>query len=357
MSRKIGSFLLFLACALLAFAARSNEYYDRYEFAPRAKGFDLGVQPLGYPAALIGAVMRRDRILQQQLAKRGLPFNTHAYRRGPDIVKFLGNGQLEGGIMGDMPTILAAIKDEIFIVGITKLTSSAVVSRHNGLMERLAGKRIAYVPASSAHHTLLQGLNSVGLSEKDVVLVEMGIDQMPEALEQGKIDAFASWEPAPSIAMARNSENRIVFRGPSTDYFVISREFALQNPEAAREVAAGFVRSLQWMRRQRKNIEQAASWAMADGEALTGKSPQVTVNQVVEIARREILDIPSAPIIPPTAGPDHALASEFRFLQHLGKIPANSPWERISSAFQYEGLREILRDKNRFQLNTFDYGP
>jgi hypothetical protein len=157
--------------------------------------------------------------------------------------------------------------------------------------------------------------------------------------------------------MAKNSANRVVFRGPSTDYFIITREFVRQDPEAAREVVAGFVRALQWMRRERKNIELAATWTMADGEALTGKAPLITVNQAVEIARREILDIPSAPIIPLAEGTKQPLSSEFSFLRQLGKIPENSPWERVSSAFKYEGLREVMRDKSHYRLNTFNYSP
>lgn len=350
-----GCTLLFLCSALFACSIEAEEYYDRYDLTPRSNSFDIGVQPLGYPTGMVGAVMRRDRLMRQQLEKLQQPFNAFAFRRGPDIVKFLGKGRLEGGLMGDMPTIVAASQGEIVIVGIVKLTSSAVVSRENGLLERLAGKRVGYVEGSSAHHTLLQGLGSVGLSEKDVTLIAMGVDDMPEALEQGKIDAFAAWEPAPSVAMANNRTNRIIFRGQSTDYFVMSRDYVRQHPEAAREVIAGFVRALQWMRRSRQNIELAATWTMADGEALTGKAPRVTIAQAIEITRREILDIPSAPAIPPASGTDQTLASEFRFLRRHGKIPDNTPWERVSTAFQYDGLREVMREKNRYRLTTFDY--
>lgn len=341
-----------LGLVQLSFA---DEYYDRYDLAPRAAGFDMGLQPLGYPTGMIGAVMRRDRILQQQLEKLGQPFNAFPFRRGPDIVKFLGKRRLEGGLFGDMPTIAAAVQDEIDIVGIAKLTTSSVVSRENGLMERLAGKRIGYVEGSSAHHALLQGLNSVGLTDKQVILVPMGVDEMPDALEQGRIEAFAAWEPAPSVALARTPANRIIFRGQSTDFFVFSRDFTKAHPEAAREVVAGFIRSLEWMRKGRSNVEQAARWAMIDGEILTGKSAQVTVNQAVNIARREILDIPSAPATPPATGTDPMLASEFRFLRRLGKIPEDAPWERIQSAFSYTGLQEVMRDKRRYRINDFDY--
>lgn len=336
-------------------AARADEYYDRYDLSPRKAGFDFGLQPLGYPVAMTGAVMRRDRILRTNLEKLGHPFNAFAFRRGPDIVKHLGDGRLEGGLIGDMPTIAAATKGDIDIVGIAKLTSSSLVSRNVALISQLSGKRIGYVEGSSAHHTLLKGLNSVGLTEKQVTLVPMGIDDMPDALETGRIDAFAAWEPAPSVALARSTSNRIIFRSQSIDFFVLSRAFTNSHPEAAHEVIAGYLRAIEWMRKSRMNIEQAARWAMADGESFNGKPPQVTVEQAIGIARRELLEIPSVPALPPVSGPDPLLASEFRFLRRLGKIPETASWQNLESALAYRGLEQVIRDKRRYRTTSFDY--
>lgn len=355
MKRELAAFLIGGALLLGGAPLRAADYYDHYDLAPRAQGVDLGLQPIGYPAAMIGAVMRRDQIMGERLAKLGQPFNAYAFRRGPDIVKFLGKGRLEGGLLGDMPTIAAAVQDDIDIVGIAKLTTTSVVARGQELMERLAGKRIGYVEGSSAHHALLQALNSVSLSEKQVTLVAMGVDEMPDALEKGLIDAFSAWEPAPSIALARTPNHRIIFRSQSVDYFVLSRSFTKAHPEAAHEVVAGYVRALEWMRHSRRNTEQAARWAMADGEVLTGRPAQLTIPQAVAIARREILEIPSAPAIPPAAGKEPLLASEFRFLRRLGKIPEDAAWSKVESALTYPGLQEVLSDRIRYRITTFDY--
>lgn len=355
MHRRYGAIAVLLLGIVTSTATAAEEYYDRYDLAPRSNGFDIGLQPLAYPLAMIGAVLRRDRILKQQLARRGQPFTAHPFRRGPDLVRFFGKERLEGGLLGDMPTISAAMREEIVIVGLAKSTTSAIVSREDGLLERLAGKRIGYIEGSSAHHTLLQGLNSVGLTEARVTLLPVAIDDMADALEKGSIDAFAAWEPTPSIALARNSAHRIVFRGRSSSYFVLDREFARKHPEAAHQVIAAYVRALQWMRRSGSNAERAARWAMADGQAFTGKPPQLTVAQAVAIAHREILDIPSAPAIAPGNGTEPPLAGEFHFLKRLGKIPADSDWERIRQALDYTGLREVLQNKARYRIDTFDY--
>lgn len=346
---------LLLLCLGLSGAATGNEYFDGYDLPKNVASVDIGLQPLGYPTGMIGAVMRRDRVLRHDLAASGQPLSSFPFRRGADMVDLMAEGRLEAGLLGDMPTILLAARSDVAIAGLLKRTSTALVSREEPMLARLKGKRLGYVPLSSAHHTLLQGLASAGLGEADVSLVALGVDEMPDALAQGRIDAFAAWEPAPSVALARNPQARIVFRGLSSDYFVLTRSFVQKNPEAARVLVAGFARAIEWMRRSRKNIETAARWTMIDGSALSGKAPAVTLAQAVDIARREILDVPSAPAILAAPVDQPYLLSEFRFLQKLGKLPADSTWERAAKAFDYDGLQQVLAAPGKYRLHTFDY--
>ena len=156
---------------------------------------EVGVQPLGYPAAMIGALLGRDAVLRRELTARGYSFKTVPFRKGNDMVGLVGN-RLSAGLLGDMPTILLAAKTEICTVGLVKQTFSSVVSRKVTLLARLKGKRVGYAEGSSAHHTLLQALANVGLTDRDLTLVPLEIDAMPQALETGRMDAFSAWEPA-----------------------------------------------------------------------------------------------------------------------------------------------------------------
>jgi ABC-type nitrate/sulfonate/bicarbonate transport system substrate-binding protein len=210
------SFLLSLFAPLPAQAA---EYYDQYNLAPASPELDLGIQPHGYPSGVVSAVMRRDRLMLNALARLSTPLKTHPFQRGADMLPLLADQRLEAGLLGDVPTILAAAQGDVWIVGLVKQTSTSIVAKEFTQVRQLAGKRIGYVETSSAHHTLLQGLSSAGLSESDVKLVALRIDEMPDALEARQIDAFAAWEPAPTAALANNPQNRTVFRGLSSDYF------------------------------------------------------------------------------------------------------------------------------------------
>ena len=356
--RKILSFqahsvlLLWLALLLLASTAAQGAAAP----GKARKGIEVGVQPLGYPAAMIGAVIGRDAILKQQLARRGYSFTPVPFRKGNDMVDLFGS-RLDAGLLGDMPTIRLAVKTDVCAVGLVKQTFSSVVSYKVTLLAQLKGKRVGYSEGSSAHHTLLQALASVGLTDRDLTLVPVEIDAMPGALEAGRIDAFAAWEPAVSIALASAPEARILFRGVSSDYFVLSRELVQRDPEAALEVVAGFVRALSWMRKSAANVELAAVWAKKDGEALSGRPSRLALSQAVEIAHRDILDVPSAPAILRRSVGKPPLTDEFSFLKSLGKIPKNTELQRLHDAFAYDGLQRVLKSPRRYRLAEFDYQP
>ncbi len=334
--------------------AHAAEYFDRYGLIPDSPALDLGVQPLGYPSGVISTVIRHDRILQQSLAKLGQPLTTHAFRRGADMVALLGERRLEAGLLGDMPTILAASTGSVLIVGLVKQTSTAIVAKGETRVAGLRGKRMGYIELSSAHYTLLQGLASAGLQAGEVKFVPLQIDEMPDALERGDIDAFAGWEPAPSIALKKDVRNHIVFRGQSSDYFVIESTFATRNPEAARVLVAGFLRAIEWLRRSQQNLEKAAAWAMAEGAAFSGRLPSSSASQIAAITRREILDIPSAPAIVFSTGAT-PLKSEFQFLSKLGKISPGARWEKLENAFSYDGLARVMADPGKYQIRAYDY--
>lgn len=346
--------LLCLAVLVLPLQGLCANYFDSYGLVPDSPAVDLGVQPLGYPSGVISTVMRHDRILQKALGSAGLPLKAHPFQRGADMVGLLGERRLEAGLLGDMPTLLSASAGQVWIVGLVKQTSTAIVAKGGAQVRSLQGQRIGYVEVSSAHHTLLQGLASAGLDESQVKMVPLRVDEMPEALERGDIDAFAAWEPAPSLALARNTGNRIVFRGLSADYFVLERSFALRHPEAALQLVAGFLRAIEWMQRSQRNVEKAAAWALAEAQAFSGKAAGLSTGQIVAITRREILDIPSAPAI--VLGPHNTpLKTEFQFLNKLGKLPAGARWDQVESAFSYGGLARVLGAARKYQIATFDY--
>ena len=126
-----------------------------------------------------------ETLASARLAELGQPLQTHPFRRGADMLTLFSDKRLEAGLLGDMPTLLAAASGDVSIVGLAKKSPTAIVARDQTQVRGLAGKRIAYVEASSAHQTLLQGLSAAGLKDSDVRLLPMRVDDMPDALKRG----------------------------------------------------------------------------------------------------------------------------------------------------------------------------
>ncbi|MGQ0708875.1 MAG: NrtA/SsuA/CpmA family ABC transporter substrate-binding protein [Rhodoferax sp.] len=348
--RQCLGWMLGVACG----GARALEYFDSYGLQSASAALDLGVQPLGYPSGVLSSVMQRDRLLLGALQELRQPLRAHPFRRGADMVALLADQRLEAALLGDMPTLLAAAAGEVWIVGLVKQSPTAVVARDNMVVSRLKGRRIGYVEASSAHLTLLQGLAAAGLSEKQVTLVSMGVNDMPQALEGGDIDAFAGWEPATTLALSRNPRNHVVFRGSSSDYFVLQRQFAQRQPQTALALVAGYARAVVWMGASTSNLQQAARWALEDTARFAGSSNGLSSAQVMAITRRELLDIPSAPVLLDDDGPPR-LKAEFEFLQRLGKLSTRASWAQVDAALAYDALAQVLGDERRYRVRSFDY--
>lgn len=360
MDRTVSRLACLTAClvALLSNSvACADEYFDHFGLTAQSATLDFGGQPLSYPNGVIAAVMQHDRILQGQLTRLGAPLKAYAFKRGADMLTLLRDNKLDAGFLGNMPsTIAAAAANGVWVVGLVEVSQNAIVTQGGARVDDLAGKRIGYVPISTAHSVLMQGLKSAQLGLADVTLVPLSNEELPKALASNQVDAFAGWEPAISLALAANQRNRIVFRGQSVDYFVISKNFEKQAPAAARALVAGFARAFEWMRRSQKNVETAARWVLADGQAFVGKPVGVSVTEVVATTRSGILTVPSAPaiIIPPGTVP---LKGEYDLLQSLGKLPSDAQWENVASSFQYDGLRQVMRDPRKYEIRRFDYAP
>jgi ABC-type nitrate/sulfonate/bicarbonate transport system substrate-binding protein len=353
-SRAVGLVLLsgLLTATVWPVVARDDQ--DFHAIVPNSSDLDVGVQPWSYPNGVIGSVMRRDRLLKRGLTALGNPLKSYPFQHGADMLQPLADGRLDVALIGDAPATVAASAGSLWIVGLVEVQQNAIVSRDAIGLADLPGKRIGYAPVSTGHTTLMRALGSVKRGLSDVTLLPYAIEEMPDALARGDIDAFAGWEPAVSVALSANPRHHIVFRGQSVDYLVVTRAFERTHPDATLALIAGYVRAINWMRQSSANVEQAARWALADSTAFTGAPIRLSVTQVVAVTRTGILDVPSAPVIIPAPG-EPAMKVDYELLRSLGRLPANQRWENVVNSFQYRGLTRVMEQPRKFDLRRFEY--
>lgn len=336
-------------------AATAQDYFERYDLSPKPGVVNLLVQPMAYPLAFISSVMQRDRLLREALQLLQLRLQVFSYRKGNDIVRSATQDGFGMAFLGDMPTVNLSARFPIAIVGLGKRNFSSIVARDHSRLEELKGRKVGYSPGSSSHLVLMRGLKAAHLTEKDVQLVALEPGEMPGALESGSVAAFSAWEPTPSIALARNTKNRAIYKGMSTDWVVMPRAWTTAQPQVALTLTAAYIRAINWMRQARANTLAAASWVLADGSAFTGEPSRLALDKVVDIAYKDLLNVPGAPSIPSVVDGMPPLAREFAFLKEQGTMAPNASEDSLRAAFGYDGLRVVQADAKRHRLFSFSY--
>lgn len=355
--------IFFSAGYPLAFGAQNepdyanHPMYSKYQFNDgETKVLNFGTQPMAVPVGVIGATMGRDRLLRAALKERGWEFRSHAFLKGLDSNFFFQRGDLDIAVAGDWPTITLAATHDLRVVGLGKQGFSSIISKGLLQMTDLKGKRIASPPGSTAHYGLLMGLDSVGLKESDVTIIPLEINEMTEALSQGKVDAFASWDPISTNALKTHPEFTMVQRFLNNSYIYLSADLVRKNPEIAEIATAAYVRSLRWLRYSRENLMQAVDWTIKDAERMLGKPSTLSAEEIARLTTDDLLKIASTPVVPRQDLAEHgSIRRAFFFLQAQGKIAATVPWEKIEQSFDQTLTTKILIDPAKYQTLSFDY--
>jgi sulfonate transport system substrate-binding protein len=134
------------------------------------------------------------------------------YPTGVDLLNALQAGEVQIGQVG-VPMIGAVLRGmDVVILGnysgsAVRLggdNTMALVSRQGSgikAIKDLRGKRIAVSFGTISHLYILGVLARAGLAVSDVTLVNAPPAEMPVALRGGAVDAFATWDPFPVIAL------------------------------------------------------------------------------------------------------------------------------------------------------------
>ena len=354
------SFSLPLASAFAASPAAdltNHPLYSTYQFGGQdSKVIDLGTHPMTAPVGVLGAALGHDRLLRAALKERGWELRSHSFLKGPDCNFFFQHGDIEVALAGDWPTVTLAATTDLQVVGLAKQGFTAIITKGQHRMEDFKGLRFGSALGTTAHYGLLVGLENAGIKESEVTIVPLEVTEMIEALAQGKIDAFAAWEPTPTNALRTHPEFSLVQRFMNNSYVSLSADLTKKNPEVAELVVASYVRALRWMRDDRKNLMRAIDWALHDSSLMEGKPTTLSREDMAETTTDDLLKIAASPMVPKQDLTENgSLRRAFTFLQQQGKIAATVPWSKIETSFDYTLIERILTAPEKYQLLAVDY--
>jgi NitT/TauT family transport system substrate-binding protein len=353
-------FVLF--CALSVFAIeRKNSLaghplYSTYEFNNTDTVVNIGTQPLYMPTGLITETMKRDIIFKKALAEHGVEIRFYPFLKGHDVNAFIRSGDLDAGIGGDMPAISIATKMDIVIASLAQFGFTSIVAGRQMRIDELKGKRIGFAYGSNAHYALLNVLSFAELDESQVDLLSMEVSDMPEALTEGRVDAFAAWEPTPAIAVKQGPGNVIIHRSLSSGYIYFDKSFYDAYPRISGLVLAAEIRALRWMKQGRQNLLRASRWSIDAFNKLSDRKTVLTPEEFADLALKDIAGSHFPPVIAKKEIEEGGrIFREFEFLKKLGFIRASSKWGRVRDSFDREILKRILGQGEAMRLDEFLY--
>lgn len=116
----------------------------------------------------------------------------------------------------------------------------------------LRGKSIGLDKSSTSYFFFLTAVQKAGVSEDSVTIHEMGASDAGAAFVAGNLDAAVSWEPWLSKASEREGGHVLAsskeFPRTIVDVFVMRKDFAEENPEAAVGMTKAWFEAIEWYR-------------------------------------------------------------------------------------------------------------
>lgn len=164
-------------------------------------------------------------------------------------------GELDGvtQTLNDTMASVAAGSDQVIVVVNDNSTGNDKIICDESVtsIEDLEGRTIAAEPGVVDHFLLVQGLESVGLTEDDIDFRGMPTDAAAASFAGGEFDCVGVFAPFWLTALERPGSHELFssadFPGLIPDHIVVSRELVDEQPEAVQKLVDAWYLTLEHM--------------------------------------------------------------------------------------------------------------
>jgi sulfonate transport system substrate-binding protein len=263
----------------------------------------------------VSMVLKGKGLLETEFAKDGIGVRWVQSLGSNKALEFLNAGSIDFGSTAGSAALLGKIGGNpiksIYVFSRPEWT--ALVTRKDtaiNKIEDLKGKRVAVTRGTDPHIFLVRALQSVGLSEKDIVPVLLQHPDGKTALIRGDVDAWAGLDPMMAAAQVEDGA-RLFYRNKDANTYGIlnaSEDFLNKYPDLTKRVLAVY--------------EAARKYCLAnyDDEKRVFMDVTKLPGEVVDIQLKERTDLSNSRIGSPQR--DTILQAGLA-LQQAGVIAAN----------------------------------
>ena len=182
----------------------------------------------------------------------GLQVELVEFQGGPAEIAAMASGDIDISQIGHGAHALCAEGEAvIFQIDCTSLSDAVIANTSKGVnsIEDMKGKTVAVTSGTSAEIILNLALQSAGMNQDDIEMVEMDANGIVSAMISGKVDACATWSPGTGTIMEALGDKGLML-ATNQDYvdqvtfpssFITTKKYAEQN----HELLVRFARALQ----------------------------------------------------------------------------------------------------------------
>src|ERR1700733_1339834 len=193
----------------------------------------------------VSMVLKQQGLLEKEFAKDGIGVRWVQSLGSNKALEFLNAGSIDFGSTAGSAALLGKINGNpiksIYVYSRPEWTA-LVTGKDTAInrIEDLKGKRVAVTRGTDPHIFLVRALQSVGLSEKDIVPVLLQHPDGKTALIRGEVDAWGGPDPMMAAAQVEDGA-RLFYRNKDANTYGIlnaSEDFLNKYPDLTKRVLA-----------------------------------------------------------------------------------------------------------------------
>eukprot|EP00656_Telonema_subtile_P056814 TRINITY_DN9185_c0_g1_i1.p1 TRINITY_DN9185_c0_g1~~TRINITY_DN9185_c0_g1_i1.p1 ORF type:complete len:347 (+),score=1.77 TRINITY_DN9185_c0_g1_i1:10-1050(+) len=193
-------------------------------------------------------------------------------------------GQFDATVMTNMDalTIPAAsgVDSTALIVGDFSNGNDGVVLKEAKTLAEIKGQQVNLVELSVSHYLLARGLESVGMTEQDVKVVNTSDADLVAAFSADDVTAVTTWNPLLSEITAQPNAHKVfdssMIPGEIIDLMVVNTETLEANPKLGKALVGAWYEIMATIAAKDENSVKAKSFmAEASGTDLAGYEAQL----------------------------------------------------------------------------------
>ncbi|HEC90996.1 MAG TPA: lipid kinase [Alphaproteobacteria bacterium] len=291
--------LSLLVGALIVFSVATGSFSTA--FAAEKKSFKIawsiyvGWMPWGYAAD--------NGIVKKWADKYGIDIKVVQFNDYVESINQYTAGSFDADVMTNMDalTIPAAggVDSTALILGDFSNGNDAVILKGKDKLVDIKGQNVNLVELSVSHYLLARALESVGLAEKDIKVVNTSDADIVAAYATDDVTAVVTWNPLVAEILAMPGANKVFdsawVPGEIIDMLVVKTAVVKDNPKFAKALVGAWFETMALM--SRDNAEgKAAREAMgnASGTDLAGYEMQLASTKMFYAAKDSLAFAKSA---------------------------------------------------------------